>query len=55
MRDYVYNSVQVSGVGCQQPKSTSWLGVAHEIDFLSPVLVFSCNPISVQESGFGIY
>jgi hypothetical protein len=46
------SSVQVSGVRCQQLKSTRWIGVAHEIDFLSPVLTFSRNPISVQDSGF---
>ena len=32
----------------QQPNSTRCVGVAHETDFLSPVLVFSCNQISVQ-------
>ena len=32
----------------QQPNSTRCVGVAHEMDFLSPVLVFSCNQISVQ-------
>jgi hypothetical protein len=46
------SSVQVSGVRCQQLKSTRWIGVAHEMDFLSPVLTFSPNPISVQNSGF---
>jgi hypothetical protein len=46
------SSVQVSGVRCQQLKSTSWIGVAHEMDFLSPVLTVSPNPISVQNSGF---
>ena len=45
-------SVQVSGVGCQQLKSARWIGVAHEMDVLSPVLTFSRNPISVQDSGF---
>jgi hypothetical protein len=29
-----------------------WIGVAHEMDFLSPVLTVSLNPISVQNSGF---
>ncbi len=46
------SSVQVSGVGCQQLKSTRWIGVAHEMDVLSAVLTFSRNPISVQDSGF---
>jgi hypothetical protein len=32
-------SVQVSGVRFQQPKSTRFVGVAHEMDFPSPVLV----------------
>ncbi len=45
-------SVQESGVRCQQLKATRWIGVAHEMDFLSPVLVFSCNQISVQEPVF---
>jgi hypothetical protein len=31
-------SVQVSGVRCQQLKATRWIGVAHEMDFLSPVV-----------------
>jgi cell division protein FtsW (lipid II flippase) len=44
--------LKVSGFRCQQPKSTRWVGVAHEMDFLSPVLAFSCNPISVQDSIF---
>jgi len=43
---------QVSGVRCQQLKSTHWIGVAHEIDFVSPELAFSRNPISVQDSIF---
>jgi hypothetical protein len=46
------SSVQVSGVGCQQPISTRCLGVAHEMDFLPPVFVLSCNPISVHDSLF---
>ena len=50
-----YSSVQVSGVRCQQLKSTRWIGVAHEMDFLSPVSTFSRNPISVQDSGFVFY
>jgi hypothetical protein len=40
---------QVSGVRCQQPNSTRCVGVAHQMDFISPVLVFSCIPISVQD------
>jgi hypothetical protein len=51
--------VQVSGVPpeADQVSATEvdrWIGVAHEMDFLSPVLVltFSHNPISVQDSGF---
>ncbi len=45
---------QVSGVGCQVSASEvdRWIGVAHEMDFLSPVLTVSPNPISVQNSGF---
>jgi hypothetical protein len=42
----------VSGVGCQQLKSTRWMGVAHELDFLSPLVTFSLNPIRVLNSGF---
>ena len=49
------SSVKVSGVRCQQPNSTRCVGVDHEMDFLSSVLAFSCNQISVQNSGFGIY
>jgi hypothetical protein len=49
------SSVQVSGVRFQQPNSTRRVAIAHEMDFVSPVLVFSCNQISVQVSGFGIY
>ena len=44
--------VQVSGVRCQQTNSTRRVGIAHEMDFLSPLLVFSCNQISVQEPVF---
>jgi hypothetical protein len=29
-----------------------WIGVAHEIDYLSPVLTVIPNPIGVQNSGF---
>ena len=32
-----------------------WVGVAHEMDFLSQVLAFSCSHISVQDSGFDFY
>ena len=46
---------QVSGVRCQQLKSTRWVEVAHEVDFPSSVLAFCCNPISVQDSGFDFY
>jgi len=48
----ITSSVQVSGVRCQQLKSIRWIRVAHEMYFLSPVLTFSRNPISVQNSGF---
>jgi hypothetical protein len=48
------SSVQVSGVRCQQLKSTRWVEVAHEVDFPSSVLGFNCNSISVQDSGFRI-
>ncbi|CAB1084530.1 hypothetical protein D1AOALGA4SA_12045 [Olavius algarvensis Delta 1 endosymbiont] len=44
------SSVQVSGVRCQQPKSTFWMGIVH--DFFSPLLTFSLNPFRVQNSGF---
>jgi hypothetical protein len=37
---------------CQRPNSTRCIGVDHEMDFLSPVLAFSCNQISVQDSVF---
>jgi hypothetical protein len=49
------SSVQVfrrRRIRCQQLKSTRWIEVAHEMDFLSPVLTVSPNPISVQDSGF---
>ena len=49
------SSIQVSGVRFQQPKSTHCVGVAHEIDFFPPGLTFSCNQISVQDSGVDIY
>ena len=45
-------SVQVSSVRFQQPKSTSCVGVAHEMDFTSPVLAFSCSQINAQNSVF---
>jgi len=50
----VTSSVQVSGVRLQQPNWTRYVGVAHEMDFLSPVLAFTCNQISVQVSESGI-
>jgi hypothetical protein len=37
---------------CQQPKSTRWVEVAHEGDFPSSVLAFSCNSIRIQDSIF---
>jgi hypothetical protein len=46
---------QVSGVRCQQLKSIRWMGVDHELDFLSPLVTFSLNPIRVQNSGFVFY
>jgi len=51
------SSVQVSGVPpeADQVSATEvdrWIGVAHELDFLSPVLTVSPNPISVLNSGF---
>jgi hypothetical protein len=49
------SSVQVSGFGCQQLKSTRWVEVAHEGDFLSSVLAFNGSSISVQDSGFDFY
>ena len=42
-------------IRCQQLKSTRWMGVAHELDFLSPLVTFSLNPIRVQNSGFFFY
>ena len=48
-------SVQVSGFRCQQPKSTPWIGVAHKMDLLSPVLDFRCNTLSVGDSGLDFY
>ncbi|CAB1075320.1 hypothetical protein D1AOALGA4SA_3140 [Olavius algarvensis Delta 1 endosymbiont] len=35
-------------IRCQQLKSTRWKGVAHDLDFLSPLLTFSLNPIIVR-------
>ena len=67
MVDYVYQQYspiplrsirdlrQVSGVRFQQLISTRCVGVANEMDFLSPVMAFSYNQTSVQVSGFGIY
>lgn len=37
---------------CQQLKSTRCLGVAHELDFPSPLVTFSLYPIRIQNSGF---
>jgi len=45
----------VSGVRFQQPNSTRRVAIAHEMGFVSPVLVLSCNKIGVQVSGFGTY
>jgi len=48
------SSVLVSGFGCQVSATEvdRWIGVAHEMDFLSQVLAFSCSHISVQDSIF---
>jgi hypothetical protein len=51
----VTGSLQVSGVRCQQQNSTRWVEVAHKMDFLSTLLAFSCTPISILDSGFGIH
>ncbi len=52
MGGYIYQ--QYSGFGCQVSATEfdPYVGVAHEMDFLSPVLTVSPNPISVQNSGF---
>jgi hypothetical protein len=52
--DGIFDRFQVSGVRCQVSATEvdRWIGVAHEMDFLSPVLTVSPNPISVQNSGF---
>ncbi|CAB1079467.1 hypothetical protein D1AOALGA4SA_7178 [Olavius algarvensis Delta 1 endosymbiont] len=42
----------MSGVRCQQLKSTCLMRVPHELDFLSPLLTFSINPYWVRLSGF---
>jgi len=50
-----YRCQQCSGVppkADQQPQSTRRVGGAHEMDFLLPVLAFSCKPMSVQDSIF---
>jgi hypothetical protein len=39
---------QVSGVRFQRLNSTRCVGVALEMNFLLPVLAFSCNHINVQ-------
>jgi hypothetical protein len=41
------SSVQVSATEVDR-----WIGVAHEMDFLSPVLTVSPYPIIVLNSGF---
>jgi hypothetical protein len=46
------SSGQVSGVRCPQPNLTRCFRVAPELGFLSPVWVFGCNQISVQDSLF---
>jgi len=49
------SSVQVSGVppeANQQSKSTPWIGVAHKMDFLSPVLAFRCNTLIAGIQGW---
>jgi hypothetical protein len=48
---------KVSGFGCQvsETHSARYVGVAHKMGLLSPVLTFSCNQIGVHDSGFGIY
>jgi hypothetical protein len=48
------SSVQVSGVGCRVSafEVDRWIAVAHEMDFLSPVLTVSPNLIIVLNSGF---
>ena len=43
-------SVQVSAT-----EFNAVVGVAHEMDFLSPVLASSCNQFRVLVSGLGIY
>ena len=43
-------SVQVSGVRFQEPISTRRNAVVHEIYFLSLLLAFICNQISVHVS-----
>jgi hypothetical protein len=49
-----YQLCQVSGFRCQVSVTEvdRWIGVAHEMDFFSPVLTVSPYPISVQNSGF---
>jgi len=51
----VRSGLGVSGVRFQQPNWTRRVAIAHDMDFVSPVLVFNCNQISVQVSGFGTY
>jgi len=45
-------SVQVSGFRFQQPNSTRHIASTHEMGFLSLLLAFSCNQISVHVSVF---
>ncbi|CAB1068001.1 hypothetical protein D1AOALGA4SA_198 [Olavius algarvensis Delta 1 endosymbiont] len=42
----------MSGVRCQQLKSTRFTGIAHALNFLSRPLTFRFNPIRVQGSDF---
>ena len=56
MDDYLYQ--QCSGVppeADQQTKSSRYVGVAHEMDFLLPVTAFRCSQINIRDSGFDIY
>jgi hypothetical protein len=50
-----YPCQQCSGVppeADQQTKSTPWIGVAHKMDFLSPVLAFRCNTLIAGIQGW---
>jgi hypothetical protein len=46
---------QCSGFRFQQQNPTRCVGDAHEMEFITPVLGFSCNQINVQISVFGVY